>query len=312
MDFLRFAKYPDCYYEFLQKADPANIPSFSNESINVLKYINFFLPVVREEEFQILKLLLDGPKSLKKLEAEFTVNALFVRERFEHALTVLSGKAAVNTTGNRKLIQIENSVVSLAFSVSDSAFSEYLSDVFEYGITKFHSDFASDIDRENGRSPIYLHLFGSYTMPTSFLALCAYKNGTDEANLMPMSGVNYTKKGLAIYITLNKDLSLDERLKYNDRFLSPSLMEWESSTSTTLENLKGKKLIQTKDVMIFVRKTKKSWGRNTPYIYIGTGTLTNPRPSNNPGKSLLFDVKLDHAVPKAYRYDLGLDENDEA
>ena len=127
-----------------------------------------------------------------------------------------------------------------------------------------------------------------------------------------MSGVNYTKKGLAIYITLNKDLSLDERLKYSDRFLSPSLMEWESSTSTTLENLKGKKLIQTKNVMVFVRKTKKSWGRNTPYIYIGTGTLTNPRPSNNPGKSLLFDVKLDHAVPKAYRYDLGLDENDEA
>lgn len=312
VDFLRFAKYPDCYYEFLQKADPANIPSFSNESINVLKYINFFLPLVREEEFQILKLLLDGSKNLKDLETEFAANALFVQERFEHALAVLSGKAAVNTPGNRKLIQIENDVVSLAFSVSDSAFSEYLSDVFEYGITKFHSDFASDIDKENGRSPIYLHLFGSYTMPTSFLALCAYKNGIDEANLMPMSGVNYTKKGLAIYITLNKDLSLDERLKYNDRFLSPSLMEWESSTSTTLENLKGKKLIQTKNVMIFVRKTKKCWGRNTPYIYIGTGTLTNPRPSNNPGKSLLFDVKLDHAVPKAYRYDLGLDENDEA
>lgn len=53
--------------------------------------------------------------------------------------------------------------------------------------------------------------------------------------------------------------------------------------------------------MVFVCKAKKYWGRNTPYIYIGAGTLTNPRPSNNPGKSLLFDIELDHAVPKTYR-----------
>lgn len=89
-------------------------------------------------------------------------------------------------------------------------------------------------------------------------------------------------------------------------------MEWEFSTSTTLGNLKGKKLIQTHKLMAFVTKAKNCWGRNTSYIYIGTRTLTNSRPSNNPGKSLLFDVKLDHAVPKAYCYDLGLDENDEA
>lgn len=89
-------------------------------------------------------------------------------------------------------------------------------------------------------------------------------------------------------------------------------MEWEFSTSMTLENLKGKKLIQTQNLMAFFTKMKNCWGLNTPYIYIGTRTLTNPRPSNNPGMSLLFDVKLDHAVPKAYRYDLGLDENDEA
>ena len=125
---------------------------------------------------------------------------------------------------------------------------------------------------------------------------------------MPMTGIFYTEKGLALYITLNKDLQKEERLKYKDKFLSPGLLQWESSTSTTLDNGKGKRLIEAGEAMIFVRKTKKDWGRACPFLYIGKEKLINPRPSDNPAKTLLFDIVLDQPIPASYHYDLGIEE----
>lgn len=310
VDFLRFAKYGDCYYEFLQKADPENIPGFSVDKIMVLKYVNFFLPLVREEEYQILKILAEGPLSLDELESHLKEIGPFSEERFNHSLMVLSGNVAVNTTGNKKLIAIENDTVSLAFPLDSLSFKEYLLDVLEYGIGRFEAEFSEDLDLEAREEPIFLHRFGSYSEPQSFLGLCVYTKDSAQANLMPMSGIHYTEKGLAIYITLNKDKSLEERLNYKDKFLSPKLLQWESSTSTTLDNAKGKRLIQAKRAMVFVRKTKKNWGRITPYIYAGMGTLENPRASENEAKSLLFDLVLDQPIPKAYCYDLGIEEED--
>lgn len=310
VDFLRFAKYGDCYYEFLQKADQENIPGFSKEEISVLKYINFFLPLVREEEYQILKALAKGPLTVSELREGLKGTMSFCEERFAHSLTVLSGNVAVNTTGTKKLIKLENDTVSLSFSINNAPFKEYLLDALDYGIEKFESEFSLDLDAETPEKPIFLHRFGSYSEPQSFLGLCVYTKDFSQANLMPMSGIHYTNKGLAIYITLNKDKSLEERLNYKDKFLSTRLMQWESSTSTTLENAKGEKLIQTKRVMVFVRKTKKNWGRITPYIYAGMGSLENPRVSDNKAKSLLFDLILDNPIPKAYCYDLGIEDTE--
>ncbi len=309
-DFLRFAQYGDCYYEFLQKADAENIPGFKKEEIEILKFMNFFLPLVREEEYQILKALSEGPLSVQGLESRLGETTSFSKERFDHALAVLSGNVAVNTSGTKKLVNIENDTASLSFPLSNIPFKEYLLDVLDYGIMKFEADFSKDLDLETPDNPIFLHRFGPYSEPLSFLGLCVYMKGSHQANLMPMSGIHYTDKGLAIYITLNKDKSLEERLNYKDKFLSPSLMQWESSTSTTLDNLKGKKLIQAKRVMVFVRKTKKNWGRITPYIYAGMGSLENPRESDNEAKTLLFDLILDEPIPKAYWYDLGIEEKE--
>lgn len=311
VDFLRFAKYPDCYADFLVKADPHCAPAFSEESLNVLRFLNFFLPLVRSEEFEILSLLLEGAKTEDQLKEELSQNNFFSPERFRHAIAVLSGNAVVNTTGNKRLIQFEDGKYSLAFSIANPSFEEYLRDVLDYGLSRFQSDYSSDIEKENadGR-PIFLHPFGSYTQPTSFLGLCVYSSD-GKANLMPMSGIHYTQKGLALYITLNKDLQKEERLKYKDKFLSPSLLQWESSTGTTLNNGKGKRLLQTEKAMIFVRKTKKNWGRMSPFVYIGMGKLENPRESDNPAKTLLFDIILENPIPNAYRYDLGIEEEEE-
>lgn len=310
-DFLRFAKYPDCYADFLAKADPHCAPSFPEESLAVLRFLNFFLPLVRAEEFAILSSLLEGGKTEGELEKSLSQDGFFSQERFRHALNVLSGNAVVNATGQKRLIRFEDGEYSLAFPLASPSFEDYLRDVLEYGLSRFRSDFASSLEKESAsRSPVFLHPFGFYTQPTSFLGLCVYSRD-GKANLMPMSGIHYTKKGLALYITLNKDLQKEERLKYKDKFLSPSSLQWESSTGTALDNGKGKRLQQEGKAMIFVRKTKKSWGRMSPFIYIGMGDLENPRTSDNPAQTLLFDIILENPVPEAYRYDLGIEEEEE-
>ena len=47
-----------------------------------------------------------------------------------------------------------------------------------------------------------------------------------------------------------------------------------------------------------------------PYIYLGEGTLTNPRDSGNEAKALLFDIILDEPLPEEYDYDLGYKDVD--
>lgn len=303
VDFLRYAKKFSSYYEFLGKADKDS-PIFSEDQVRILRALNFFLPLVREEEYAILSSLLDGEKTKQELWDSFSHSEYIHQDSFEHALRVLEGKAVINLADNveRKLIKEENGIYSLTFEVSSESFLLYLLDALQYGIEKYESD-------NFGKTGL-LHLYQKYTQPQSFLALNIYKIGTDEPNLEPMSGIQYTNKGLAIYVTLNKDLQKEERLKYKDRFLSNDVMQWESSTSTTLENGKGQKLISSKRAMVFVRKTKKEDGQDMPYVYLGWGRFTNPRVSDNPAKAILLDVVLEQKVPKDYLYDFGIKDAD--
>src|SRR5574344_473778 len=123
-------------------------------------------------------------------------------------------------------------------------------------------------------------------MATSLLAI-------NNGSLYNMTGVTYAQGHLLLYVNLNKDYQAEERLKYKDKFLTNKVLQWESQTATTLSNAKGKRLIEAKEADVFVRKTKKEDGIEVPYVYLGKGTLTNPRDSLNPAKALLFDIILE-------------------
>lgn len=59
---------------------------------------------------------------------------------------------------------------------------------------------------------------------------------------------------------------------------------------------------------VLVRKTKRQDGQDRPYIYLGLATPTNPRPSDNVGKCLLFDLVLDNEIDESLKYDLGIED----
>ncbi|WP_208321183.1 hypothetical protein [Aminivibrio pyruvatiphilus] len=43
-----------------------------------------------------------------------------------------------------------------------------------------------------------------------------------------------------------------------------------------------------------------------PFTFVGTGKLENPRKTDNPRGSLLFDIWIDEPLPDYLQYDFGL------
>lgn len=113
-----------------------------------------------------------------------------------------------------------------------------------------------------------------------------------------------------IYVGIKKDKTKQERNDYKDKFINKNIFQWESENNTTLDNERGNKLKNTKQVYLFVRKMDKEDNIILPFTYFGTGKLTNVRESQvidkktkEINKTLLFDILLDNEVPKEYFID---------
>jgi|LAHS01.1.fsa_nt_gb superfamily II DNA or RNA helicase len=295
-DLLRYTKKFDSYYDFLQKCGE-DVPFFNEQQVSVIRTLSWHLPLIRPEEYSIIECLLEGKKSKEELRTYCKLNEDYNDASFAHALRILEDDIVFTRPQSyMALIKNEANTYSLNFDTSSGAFVDWISDLLAYGLGRFASEFYGEHD--------LLKLYGSYTAPKTFMAL-------NNDNLFYMMGVHYIQGHLCLYVNLNKDSQPEERLKYKDKFLSNKILQWESQTETTMTNIKGQRLINTRIAEIFVRKTKKEDGVETPFVYLGKGTLTNPRPSDNPAKALLFDIVLEQSVPEEYKYDFGIEDTDE-
>ncbi len=296
-DLLRYTKKYDSYYDFLLKVED-EAPAFSEEEANVIRTLSWYLPLVRTEEFSIVRALLGGALSKEEL---FKVCESKRRDSFEHALLMLQKQVSGTFPASFiPLIQKEGDVYSLAFKVEEGPFAKWVNDLLFYGLERYQMDY--------GESEDQLHLYGKYSGPKSFMAMNVMIGGEEKANLMQMTGVHYLGENLCLYITLHKNESIEERLKYKDRFKNNRVLTWESQTGTTIENEKGQRLIRTGKALLFVRKAKSEDGVEMPYIFLGKGYLRDARATDNTGKTILFDIDLENPVPEVYRYDFGLDD----
>ena len=96
---------------------------------------------------------------------------------------------------------------------------------------------------------------------------------------------------------LIKKENVEEHLDYGDKFITNNKFEWESQTETIIGNNRYNRLTSFDKADVFVRKTQREDGVNLPYIYLGKGKLTEPRATQNKGKTVLFDVILDNKLP---------------
>jgi len=285
-----------CFYNFLLEIKE-DVPLFDELQINFLKYLSSFFPLVRPYEFMIVKELINGKKNKKDLEEAISLYDKFDKESFEHALSNLEYKffSEKERKLKTKFINNENNDYSLIMPIND-VYIEYVNDLLDYGLTKYNIDFYNVNDK--------LNLYYTYDR-TSLLTVL------NHHTLACREGIVFVNKEVYFFIDLNKDLDIEEWLKYEDKFINKDLLQWESQTETTLDNSKGLKLLSYQEAHLFVRKVKKEDGIVMPYIYIGKGKFTNARTSKNPKKAILIDLKLEHSIPEYLRYDFEIEDKED-
>lgn len=268
------------YYTFLKKIGEESIPTFSKEEEKVIDALEDMLPLVRPEEYLVVKQqVTTGKIDLEQIHADYpetTMEALKYAKKYVNKLGIL--KDSDNNEYRNK------------------DYKEYLLDALNYGLTRYSIEFGEF----EGKYKLYANYYKEQ------VAMVMLKEGVMDLKVI---GTYYDPNNTGdtyVFVGLKKDET--GKLNYKDKFLGPKLFQWESKNNTTVDNSEGKKLICTKRVYLFVRKVEREDGIVLPFTYFGTGRFENMRTSytEEAGKeypTLLFDIALDTVVPKDYYLD---------
>ena len=121
-----------CYYIFLLGIGEENLPLFSEQQINFIKYVSSMLPLVRRHEYEIIKLLLDGSINEAQIYDFFKRDEEYYHEEeVEHAIRFMIKNKAISKI---------DGMLSLNVSVDDQL-REYLDDLLEYGLVRYDSEY---------------------------------------------------------------------------------------------------------------------------------------------------------------------------
>ena len=282
------------YYRFLSRIDQ-QVPVFNEEEIAFIDFISDMLPLVRVEEFALIKELIEGERTIEELKNVIEYEYDFYREdQFDNAIKHLLNQHLSEREKEESydFVSIHDETLKFNVSLENATFKNHIEDILSYGIARYQDEFG-----------IYEGTFKryrNYTTEQMMMMLC-------ERYYRFYKGTKIEKDG-TIYILANlkKDENKPEHQKYRDHFKTSQIFQWESETNTTLDSHRG--LIGSKVAHLFIRKIADEDGITLPYTYIGTGKLVNPIVSDNPKKTLIFDVLLDRPIPEYLHYDFKIEE----
>ena len=264
------------YYNFLRGIGEENLPVFTEKQIDFINYLSGLLPLVRVHEYQIVKLLLDGPKTYQEIVMYLTETVQgFVLAELEHVLTYL------------QFVEKDKNILRLSVPMDDQLL-EYVQDLIEYGLIRYVID--------NGNETGF-KLWLNYRMDQVQLKLL--KN---PGNIMV--GTYYYDDYVVIFASLKKDLEEADKLNYKDKFLQPDLFQWESMTNLPQSHLE--KLMKSTFAHVFIRKMTTENRLVLPFTYVGKGKMSNPRKTDGDDGTYLFDIHMENELPEYLQYDFGL------
>lgn len=285
------------YYNFLHgiiddapelSEDAKYLPTFAEEQVQFINYLSEMLPLVRVHEYQIYRALLSGESDITKIESQLKRDIPNYREEeFAHALKFMM---------EHKFVSLFDRELHLNVAVNDEL-QEYCEDLIRYGLTRYQMDYG---DTEGFK------LYQNYRM--------------DQVQLKLLKNPGYTALGTYVYdkdviifASLKKDLPDQDRLNYKDKFLQSDLFQWECEAD--ISEKKRKQLDDSERAFLFIRKVSDEGGMTMPFIYVGTGRLTNPRKQKEMNEkdektrtTYLYDIPMDNELPDYLQYDFGLME----
>lgn len=270
------------YYGFLKSIGEENLPSFNDDEENFIVRVSTLIPAVRLDEIYILKQYInEGSIDEDKLQQK---NNRITNKTIKNAYLFLKYKKIFDDSNKPTL------------SIFSPELLEYLNDLLDYGIQRYEME------------------FGEYT--GEFKSYANYYKEQVEAMLLKehfpfMQGTQFliNENKAIFFVGLKKDENSKDAAAYKDKFISPKIFQWESVVNTTFDKGDGPKLLKNPKVYLFIRRSESEDGITSPFTFIGTGKLTNPRTSSSIASSgsaaptLLFDVELDEEVDKEYWFD---------
>lgn len=276
------------YYNFLSRIGEKSLPLFTQQQIDFINSISGLLPIVRVDEYLLLKQLLN--------EGEYRVEDIL---SYNSKVSDVTIKHALKHLTELELIK-DN---SLNVNMNDKLL-DFVNDILDYGLTRYEIEFGEF----EGLFKLYGNYYSEQIQTVKLRSFSPYMRGTE---------FNVYNHETYCYVTLNKDVDKSERLNYKDKFLSSDTFQWESVKDTTPNKGDGPKLLSTDKVHLFVRKMKKEDGIIMPFTYFGTGKFVNQRTSftteivdgiEKQFPTLMFDIELDNPVPEEYRFDFEIPE----
>ena len=275
------------YLVFLKAVGEENLPVFSARQEAFIRYASEMLPLVRPYEYLIMQKLLFQAGSCAMAEikrhAESSIPD-YLQPAFDHALRYML------ETG---YFRLRDGTLSLADIELNGEFEQYMTDLLDYGLSRFAIDFCEAAPGETFR------LWAKYRKEQ--IQLLLLNNPKDI-----MLGTKIHNGTVYAYVTVIKSGSVKEGLKYADGYIDADTFQWE-----TVANVSEKQLAELKNsrgIRIFVRKVENEDGIQLPFTYIGRGRMEYIEGSQKANGAHLFRVPMNVKAPEDIYFDFKLPE----
>lgn len=281
------AKKNASYYGFLKAIDEEDLPAFDERQEAFVRYVSEMLPIVRPYEYLMIQSLQEHAwkASLEEIRDHVIINVINYRQKaFDHALTYMFRYG---------FFSVDDGELVLKDVKTDVEFDEYVRDLLEYGLGKY------DVDFYDSKPEELFRLWTSYRK--SQVQQLLLNNPQDI-----MLGTKIYDGVVYIYVTVVKDASVSEQLKYADGYIDPKTFQWETVANVStgeLYNLKN-----SKGAHLFVRKVDDEDGITLPFTYIGSGKMEYIEGSRKANGAHLFRIAMDEPAPEDIYFDFKLPE----
>ena len=255
-----FVEYSRSYYNFLIKADKEFLPSLNKDLVLFLELFSREINNAKrvEESCILKKLLLDKELGIEEFKNEIKSKYGYTPsdETIHSCLDNLNFRFVKK---DKEVLVINNQTFSFhkefKLLLEERGFKQFLTDSVNYSIHSFNKNFAIERFR-NG-----LILFNKYGRKD----VCRLLNWKKDFSAT-IYGYRTKQNVTPCFVTYNKSQEIEDSIKYNDHFVSPSVFAWESRSNRKISSPEIQKVIASERILLFV---KKDDGEGTDFYFMG-------------------------------------------
>lgn len=255
-----FVKSVKSYFNFVNKVEK----NFEHTlSVKMIKLLELFSLEInnskRVEESIILKELIQGNElNISKLRR-------IINEKYAYELSLKTIESCIGNI-NFSFVRKDEKIIKLVSDkinfypefyslLSNDVFRTFLIDSIEYSIRSFDFNYDKSL-YSNG-----LIRYNKYSRKD----VCRLLNWAKDIS-STVYGYRTNNGVTPCFVTYKKSKDIEDTIKYNDHFVSPSIFVWESRSNRKLESKEIQNVINSDSILLFV---KKEDSEGTEFYFMG-------------------------------------------